>query len=145
MAFDLERKYELFVTQSSVVFVHEPVSSLKNKCIKLMIFWHGYLIQSCKNSISSKFGKARKLLPLRYMLFHRWPKLQDICLGWLHLNIFILNYFSNLSFSYFAIIYCFNSDIFLIFVWYFKKTMILNICKKEKIYKEKVVFNIKKT
>ena len=130
MALDLEKKYELFVTQSSVVFVHEhePVSSLKNKCIKLAWFSDRYLIQSCKTSISSKFGKVWKLLPLQYMLFHRWPKLQHICLGWSHQNMCILNNFSNLNFSYLAIIYCFNADLFFIFVWYFKKTMILIIC-----------------
>ena len=33
--------------------------------------------------------------------------------------MFILNYFSNLSFSYFVMIYCFNADLFLIFFCFF--------------------------
>ena len=30
-----------------------------------------------------------------------------------------VNYFSNLSFSYFVMIYCFNADLFLIFFFFF--------------------------
>ena len=60
------------------------------------------------------------------MVFHRWPKLQHICLSWLHHNVFILDCFSNLSFIYFAMIYYFNADSFMVFLWYFKKNYDIN-------------------